>query len=178
MSKKCKAYSESRLGLQPADNRKAFYAGWDAALRQALEESANSTADVVESKALSQPEQYDQTALELCEKCGWKGIIPDEGCLVCARKNQKPVAWLNITDEGERYIQFAGSVKDFNEGTKFYTAPPKREWVGLTDEEAWGVYRTHGLSFHRPNHVEENEWALCMRDFARAIEAKLKEKNT
>ena len=52
------------------------------------------------------------------------------------------------------------------------------EWVGLSDEEAWGVYRTHGLSFHKPNHVEEYEWALCMRDFARAIEAKLKEKNT
>ena len=32
MSKKCKAYSESKLGLEPADNRKAFYAGWDAAL--------------------------------------------------------------------------------------------------------------------------------------------------
>ena len=54
----------------------------------------------------------------------------------------------------------------------------KREWVPLTDEEAWGVYRTLGLSFHRPNHIEEYEWALCMRDFARDIEAKLKEKNT
>lgn len=32
MSKKCKAYSESKLGLEPPDNRKAFYAGWDAAL--------------------------------------------------------------------------------------------------------------------------------------------------
>lgn len=32
MSKKCKAYSVSKLGLEPADNRKAFYAGWDAAL--------------------------------------------------------------------------------------------------------------------------------------------------
>ena len=53
----------------------------------------------------------------------------------------------------------------------------KSKWVGLEDEEAWGVYRTHGFSFHRPNHVEEYEWALCMRDFAKAIEAKLKEKN-
>ncbi len=32
MSKKCKAYSVSKLGLESADNRKAFYAGWDAAL--------------------------------------------------------------------------------------------------------------------------------------------------
>jgi len=36
MSKKCKAYSKSKLGLEPPDNRKAFYAGWDAALREAL----------------------------------------------------------------------------------------------------------------------------------------------
>ena len=34
MSKKCRAYSESKLGLEFTDNRKAFYAGWDAALAQ------------------------------------------------------------------------------------------------------------------------------------------------
>lgn len=38
MSKKCKAYSKSKLGLSPPDNRKSFYAGWDAALRSALTE--------------------------------------------------------------------------------------------------------------------------------------------
>lgn len=38
MSKKCRAYSESKLGLEPPDNRKAFYAGWDAARRAALEQ--------------------------------------------------------------------------------------------------------------------------------------------
>jgi hypothetical protein len=36
-------------------------------------------------------EQYDQTALELCNECGWKAIIPGDGCLVCAR--QKPTLW-------------------------------------------------------------------------------------
>lgn len=30
MSKKSKAYSISKMGLQPPDNRKAFYAGWEA----------------------------------------------------------------------------------------------------------------------------------------------------
>jgi hypothetical protein len=34
MSRKCRAFSASKLGLEPADNRKAFYAGWDAALVQ------------------------------------------------------------------------------------------------------------------------------------------------
>jgi hypothetical protein len=29
---------------------------------------------------------YDQQALELCEECGWKTLIPDEGCLNCERQ--------------------------------------------------------------------------------------------
>jgi hypothetical protein len=36
MSKKCKAYSASKLGLEAPDTRKAFYAGWDAAIEAAL----------------------------------------------------------------------------------------------------------------------------------------------
>ena len=37
MSKKCKAYSRSGLGLELPDSRKAFYAGWDAARAQQQE---------------------------------------------------------------------------------------------------------------------------------------------
>jgi hypothetical protein len=29
---------------------------------------------------------YDQQALELCEVCGWKTLIPTEGCLNCERQ--------------------------------------------------------------------------------------------
>ena len=43
MSNKCRAYSASKIGLEKPDNRKAFYAGWDAAieaeLRQAIEQA-------------------------------------------------------------------------------------------------------------------------------------------
>jgi hypothetical protein len=47
-----------------------------------------------------------------------------------------------------------------NEGDKLYTTPPKRTWVGLTDED-------------------EIPWdGVDAKSFARAIEAKLKEKNT
>ena len=47
------------------------------------------------------------------------------------------------------------------DGTLLYAAPPKREWVGLTDEEvgAWPV------------------WSPEIEGFVRKIEAKLKEKN-
>jgi hypothetical protein len=51
--------------------------------------------------------------------------------------------------------------------TPLYTAPPKKEWVGLTDEEI--------------NSVRHNrDWTAPWTDttFARAIEAKLREKNT
>ena len=34
MSKKCRAFSKSKAGLDAPDNRKAFYAGWEAALEQ------------------------------------------------------------------------------------------------------------------------------------------------
>jgi len=45
----------------------------------------------------------------------------------------------------------------------------KREWVGLTDEEVGTLTVFDGL-----HHVE----TPLLADFARAIEAKLKEKNT
>ena len=40
-------------------------------------------------------EHYDQTSLELCNECGWRAIIPGEGCLTCARQK----AWVGLTDE-------------------------------------------------------------------------------
>jgi hypothetical protein len=49
------------------------------------------------------------------------------------------------------------------------TEPPKREWVGLTDEEIGRLTVFEGL-----HHVE----IPLLADFIRAIEAALKEKNT
>jgi len=46
-----------------------------------------------------------------------------------------------------------------------YEAPPKREWVGLTDEDDDELCRSFMGQFNKVN-------------FVRAIEAKLKEKNT
>ena len=54
-------------------------------------------------------------------------------------------------------------VTDGSPGIFLYTAPPQREWVGLTDDEIW------------------QEWSSpkdSAIDFARTIEAKLREKNT
>jgi hypothetical protein len=43
--------------------------------------------------AAPRQEQYDQTSLELCGECGWRALIPGDGCLVCARQKAKPV-WI------------------------------------------------------------------------------------
>ena len=57
-----------------------------------------------------------------------------------------------------------------------YTTPPaaQRQWTGLTDEAIWSEYQTL-WPFHP---AEEPRLAKDIAKFARAIEAKLKEKNT
>ena len=79
---------------------------------------------------------------------------------------QEPVAWMR--DDGT--LLFAdGNV--FAVGQAFYTAPPKREWVGLTDDEIHKI-----IDDCTPNNAAQVE----LSDFAKAIsnaEAKLKEKN-
>ena len=78
---------------------------------------------------------------------------------------QEPVAWMYVNRDGEcEQIEF-GNPFDDSSVTPLYTAPPKREWVGLTDEEReylWGITPIE----------EEDRFA-----FALAVESKLREKN-
>ena len=97
------------------------------ALRQALAESANSTTDVVESKALAQQEQ-------------------------------KPVAWDGACVLG--HCDSPSGCETSNCCRADYTAPPKREWVGLTDEDY--------------NELLDGDWGCFL---IKEVEAKLKEKN-
>jgi hypothetical protein len=64
-------------------------------LRGCLEHPDAADAIAALQAALTEPEPYDQTALELCDTCGWKTLIPTEGCLNCDRQpkaEQEPVA--------------------------------------------------------------------------------------
>jgi hypothetical protein len=66
--------------------------------------------------------------------------------------------------------------KPFNDATPLYTTPPKREWQGLTDEEIIGIGNASSLKAKLTStgiiiHPDG------IKNFARAIEAKLKEKN-
>lgn len=82
---------------------------------------------------------------------------------------QEPVAWassLDFDDDDQEIIpaKDKGKLGTSNCDIPLYTAPPKREWVGLTDQE-----------IHEIDGYEEDR---KMYRFARAIEAKLREKNT
>ena len=122
-----------------------------AALRQALEESANSTTDFVEPKALAQPEQ---------EPVDWEAVAADQAMTIAMMKiEQEPVAWM------DKNSGVVGRLHSWENAIPLYTAPPKREWVGLTDEEAEILIKTAWNKEQTFNGL------------ARAIEAKLKEKN-
>ncbi|CAB4126970.1 hypothetical protein UFOVP77_38 [uncultured Caudovirales phage] len=87
-----------------------------------------------------------------------------------AYPEQKPVAYINIE---ERKLEWAYKYMSWDTPTvinlpkiPLYTEPPQRTWVGLTDEE---ITTTSKETHFEPKPVTA---------FARAIETKLKEKNT
>lgn len=85
--------------------------------------------------------------------------------LYAKQYKQETVGWATITNGYPSMWVFNPEYVKNNPNTTvtLYTTPPKREWVGLTDEE-----------------IRDIHWSKPMDEysFARAIEAKLKEKNT
>jgi hypothetical protein len=85
---------------------------------------------------------------------------------------QEPVAWITPDGEGFR-IRFSAPTNDVPLGwDALYTTPPKREWVGLTDEEISVVLTgdaslAYNLDDLNPSWIE----------LVQKVEAKLKEKN-
>ena len=78
---------------------------------------------------------------------------------------ENPVAWFSTSPDGKLSNKFACKPTEGNWVEPLYTAPPKREWVGLTDKEVWEAIK------------DVLDGGGCL-DLARALEAKLKEKNT
>ena len=97
-----------------------------------------------------------------CPRCGH--------CCQLLETEQKPVAWMHTTGTGHVYFRKKPQDKVFSP-QPVYTVPPKREWVGLTDEEI------HDLIYvSQKIDASNSPWFDCL-GFYRAIEAKLKEKN-
>ncbi len=61
-----------------------------------------------------------------CPRCGH--------CCQLLETEQEPVAWMHTTGTGHVYFRKKPQDKVFSP-QPVYTVPPKREWVGLTDEE-------------------------------------------
>jgi cellobiose phosphorylase len=85
-------------------------------------------------------------------------------------ESQEPVAWMYVNIDGE--CEDIGYGKTYLAGldgcTPLYTHPPQRTWVGLTDEEIDKAWRS--VDYTVP-------WEQHRIDIAKAIEAKLKERN-
>jgi len=111
---------------------------------------------------LAKPEQKQE-----CETCAAKRKrLLDAGFLKSplreepAKPEQEPVATVTkIMHNGTYYEGYFDSHIRLKVGTKLYTSPPRKEWVGLTDEEAAICWTTSAVQ----------SW--------KNIEAKLKEKN-
>jgi hypothetical protein len=81
------------------------------------------------------------------------------------KDEHEPVAWANSFDL-QNFDMKVRTGPDLHHTVPLYTAPTKREWVGLTDQEINSV-------------CYKRDWTAPWTNttFARAIEAKLREKN-
>ena len=98
------------------------------------------------------------------------------------RTEQEPFAWAEFDGEGSYFLRLYENnetyAEDWNKRNPnhigwvepIYKYPPQRTWVGLTRDEQSFVYS----NLHNATSREDSFWV----DFANAIEAKLKEKNT
>jgi len=77
---------------------------------------------------------------------------------------QEPVAWMTNAEQETTAEYLFSHMQTPIHDIPLYTAPPKREWVSLTDEDI-------GEAFEQMSEYE------MYNEFAYAIEAKLKEKN-
>ena len=76
-----------------------------------------------------------------------------------SQPEQEPVAWFSTLPDGRLSIKIVGKPTEGN-WEPLYTTPPKRPWVGLTDEDIAYAYTL------------EKKFAM------QYVDAKLKEKNT
>ena len=129
-----------------------YYSEAINALRQALVDADDTSQKHVDE--MVKTEHNKQIEIAKAYEQGWNAALAQ----------QEPVAWLSADCIGERYLCFT-KPKDNDPVQPLYTTPPKREWVGMTDEEVSEVI---------DDVLEGGGWL----DVARALEAAIKRKNT
>jgi hypothetical protein len=161
-----------------------------------LREAAQMALDALEEArdAISGWGSYASTYFQV--KHNLEGDIDDCEAVIealrvaLAQPEPEPVAWMyDWYDETEDIdgVPIGGIVhdwisKDYDEAHSptmgchnirpLYATPPQREWVGLTDEEIGNIIEASQITLK--NYCSEDK----QTEYARAIEAKLKEKNT
>ena len=91
----------------------------------------------------------------------------------------EPVAWMHVQGDYEEPSLFQLDGPSMDRGWEqypLYTRPQKAAWVGLTDEEIKSCAKEH--LYCEDSHYNVEDGIEGWKDFACAIEAKLKEKNT
>jgi hypothetical protein len=96
---------------------------------------------------------------------------------VLAQPEQEPVAWLCTPNE-DGLFGLPLSDKGCKDCFPVYRHPPQRTWVGLTDEEAKEVWKQLNYDFNHGKFAADDTERHVIVEFYRAIEAKLREKNT
>jgi hypothetical protein len=142
-----------------ADNARELGLSYDTPLSSFVRSSDEAKAAVMErviDKATEEQKAVIGCVNHDCDKC--KAV-------------QEPVAVVSGYYGGQCVVLPTNPARLFNSGTAFYTAPPaaQKPWVGLTDEERDELYAAHHDSCGYP---------ITATGYEKAIEAKLKEKNT
>jgi hypothetical protein len=137
-------------------------------MKQALEALKEINKLSIGESAICLPAEIDTAMDALRQAIGQaeQDPIGDAQDRLIAEQAQ-PVAWMYVNKDGEcEQIEF-GPVPNDPEVTPLYTAPPKKEWEGLTEAERVDII---DIEITQPN---DDHFAL-----AQSIEATLKEKNT
>jgi hypothetical protein len=88
--------------------------------------------------------------------------------VLSAQPAQEPVAWMSKENDCIFFDADKPNPMDYDFWTSLYTAPPQREWVGLTENTVLDMM---------PNTIP-TEYDGQLMEFAKALEQALKEKNT
>ena len=116
------------------------------------------------------PPQPEQEQDGKCQNCD------GSGCVACDARHlpqpeQQPAAWgianTRPTEKQSLMMVTLDEPEPSHLVVPLYTAPPQREWQGLTDEEYDAMAEDHVTDCY-----------FDTLEYAKAIEAKLKEKNT
>ena len=146
--------------------------GGDEFHKEALAQPAQELAIPSTQDAASKVGPFWQEFSVVYEAIGKQQITIREiawRCFLAAKMTtqpaQEPVAWMHPVNE----TCVTTDPTAYARGIPLYATPPQRPWVGLAQDEQMQIW--DGIIKYAPSEMR-------IKDFAQAIEAKLKEKNT